>query len=95
MNTPGPITERTKVSGNLKGMIAMAAAILSGGVTAGVAATKLMQRVEQLEQKVSQLPTKEDLREVRRIRSAWVLCPARRAGETVVKCNVVTGDNEP
>lgn len=90
-----PITERTKVSGNLKGMIAMAAAILSGGVTAGVAATKLMQRVEQLELRVSQLPTKEDLREVRRIRSAWVLCPARRGGEQLVKCNVVTGENEP
>jgi hypothetical protein len=90
-----PITERTKFSGELKGMLVMAAAILAGGVSAGVAATQLMQRVSSLEQKVSQLPTKDDLREARRLRSAYVLCPARgRTGE-FVKCNVVQGENEP
>lgn len=93
MSDPG-ITERTKVSTNLKGMLAMAAAILAGGVTAGVKAAELIQRLSSLESKVNELPTREDLRKAStKQQAAFVLCPGTRG--TWIRCRVIQGENEP
>ena len=96
MSAADGITERTKVSTELKGMIGLIIAILGGGITAGVATTQLIQRVSSLEQKVAQLPTKEDLlRAATRQQASYVLCPGRKA-DSWVKCKVVQqGENEP
>ncbi len=95
MSDPG-ISERTKVSGELKGMIGLIIAILGGGIAAGVATTQLIQRVSSLEQRVAQLPTKEDLlRATTRQQASYVLCPGRKS-DSWVKCKVVQqGENEP
>lgn len=92
--TDAALTERTKVSTNLKGMLAMAAAILTGGITAGVYAAQLIQRLTVLEAKVNELPTREDLRKAStKQQAAFVLCPGARSAW--VKCRVIQGENEP
>lgn len=104
-STPTPITERTKVSGNLKGLLAMALAVFGGGVTAGGYIRGLTFQVAAMESRMGDLVTKGDLRDLkrelaegvqRRLDSVLVKCPRTAArGEAWVECRVVLPKEEP